>query len=83
MLMKSERLQVLIDTAQRERLERTASSRGVSVASLVRTAIDVVYPPEATAREQAAAAILEADEMDVPEPADLKAELDDLRGRRS
>lgn len=83
MLMKSERLQVLIDAAQRERLERTASARGVSVASLVRTAIDVVYPSEATAREQAAAAVLGADAMEVPELADLKSELDDLRGRHS
>lgn len=83
MLMKSERLQVLIDTAQRERLEKTAAARGVSVASLVRTAIDVVYPPAATERARAAAAILAADPMDAPPVAELARELDDLRGRRA
>lgn len=83
MCMKTERLQILVDTTQRERLERAASERGVSVASLVRTAIDVVYPPEATSRARAAAAVLAAEPMDVPDVADLVAELDDLRGRRA
>lgn len=79
MSMKSERLQVLIDTAQRERLEQTASSRGVSVAALVRDAIDVVYPPRAPARAAAAAAILEAEPMEVPDVQELRAELDRMR----
>ncbi|MFT4135567.1 hypothetical protein [Microbacterium sp.] len=81
--MKTERLQVLIDAAQRDRLEQTASARGVSVASLVRTAIDVVYPPLATERMRAAAAILAADEMDTPSVGEIARELDDLRGRRA
>jgi hypothetical protein len=81
--MKSERLQILVDTTQRERLERAASARGVSVASLVRTAIDVVYPPEATSRARAAAAVLDAELMAVPTVDDLTTELDELRGRRS
>ena len=83
MCMKTERLQILVDATQRERLERAASERGVSVASLVRTAIDVVYPPEATSRARAAAALLAADGMDVPATGELIVELDDLRGRRS
>ena len=83
MCMKTERLQILVDAAQRERLERTATTRGVSVASLVRTAIDVVYPPQATARARAAEALLQAEPMDVPAVPDLLGELDDLRGRRS
>lgn len=82
MLMKTERLQVLIETAQRERLEQVAAGRGVSVASLVRSAIDVVYPSEVTQRAIAAAAILDAEPMPVPEVADLKSELDNLRSRR-
>ena len=81
--MKTERLQILVDATQRERLERTATARGVSVASLVRTAIDVVYPPQATARARAAEALLQAEPMDVPAVPDLLSELDDLRGRRS
>jgi hypothetical protein len=83
MSMKTERLQVLIDVTQRERLERAASERGVSVASLVRTAIDVVYPPEATSRASAAAALLAAEPMPAPAVDELIRELDDLRGRRS
>lgn len=81
--MKTERLQILVDRTQRERLERAASARGVSVASLVRTAIDVVYPPEATSRSRAAAALLGAEPMEVPSVDELIGELEDLRGRRS
>ena len=79
MSMKTERLQVLIDAAQRERLERTAAARGVSVASLVRTAIDVVYPSESELRALAAREILEVEQMEVPDPDALRSELDDLR----
>lgn len=81
--MKTERLQVLVDVTQRERLERTASERGVSVASLVRAAIDVVYPPEATSRARAAAALLAVEPMPAPTVDELIRELDDLRGRRA
>ncbi|PZU40358.1 MAG: antitoxin [Microbacterium sp.] len=83
MHMKTERLQVLVDVTQRERLERAAAERGVSVASLVRAAIDVVYPPQATSRAKAAAAVLAADPMPAPVVDELVAELDELRGRRA
>ncbi|MFT4211120.1 MAG: hypothetical protein QM626_04540 [Microbacterium sp.] len=79
--MKSERLQVLIDVEQRARLERAAVARGVSLGALVRDAIDVVYPPQASRRAQLAAKILDAAPADVPAPDALRAELDDLRGR--
>ena len=81
MSMKTERLQVLIEPEQRERLERTAASRGVSVAALVRDAIDVVFPPRDAPRSRAAAAILAVEPMDLPAPDGLRAELDDLRAR--
>lgn len=81
-LMKTERLQVLIETAQRERLEQTATSRGTSVATLVREAIDLVFPVHAEFRAQAAQDILAAEPMDVPEVDDLVAELNEIRGRR-
>ncbi len=80
MSMKTERLQVLIDVAQRDRLEQAAAARGVSVASLVRHAIDVAYPPHADRRAAAATAILDAEPMSVPEVDELRAELDRLRG---
>lgn len=79
--MKTERLQILVDAAQRERLERRSAARGISVAALVRDAIDVVYPPEGELRSSLATEILEAEPMDVPDVAGLLAELDVMRGR--
>jgi len=81
MSMLKERLQVLIATEQRERLEREAAARGTSVATLVREAIDRSFPPGHHRRAAAAAAILGAEPMDVPDADDLVAELDGLRGR--
>lgn len=80
MCMKSERLQVLVETEQRERLERAAAQRGVSVASLVRGAIDVVYPAAGEGRAAAAGELLAAESMAVPSPEELRHELDQLRG---
>lgn len=80
MSMKTERLQVLIDRPQRERLERIASARGVSVASLVRRAIDAAYPSGAEQRAALAADILSAPPMEVPDLDDLRDELDRIRG---
>ncbi|QLQ09603.1 MAG: antitoxin [Nocardioidaceae bacterium] len=77
--MKTERLQVLVDAEQRERLERTAGAQGVSVAALVRKAIDLVYPAEAEMRLEAAHEILAAAPMEVPSVDELRAELDLLR----
>lgn len=82
MSMLKERLQVLINVEQRQRLEREAASRGTSVATLVREAIDLAFPPTLDRRAQAAAMILDAEPMDVPAVDALLDELDDLRGRR-
>jgi hypothetical protein len=83
MSMFSERLQVLIDVDQRARLEREAEARGTSVATLVREAIDLTFPPSHAGRHAAAAAILGAAPMEVPDVDDLVRELDDLRSRRT
>ncbi|MDR0592517.1 MAG: hypothetical protein LBG60_04520 [Bifidobacteriaceae bacterium] len=80
--MKTERLQVLIESDQRERLERVAAARGVSLGALVRDAIEIVYPAGSDVRARRAAAILAAAPMEVPDPTPLRAELDALRGRR-
>ncbi|MFT3851508.1 MAG: hypothetical protein QM733_02000 [Ilumatobacteraceae bacterium] len=82
MSMKSERLQVLIDAGQRQRLERAAASRGTSVATLVREAIDLAFPAAADRRAAAAAAVLAAEPMQVPPVDGLRVELDELRARR-
>jgi hypothetical protein len=82
MSMLKERLQVLINAAQRERLEREAAARGTSVGALVRHAIDLAYPPSRLRRSSAAAAILAAEPMEVPEVAELLREIDEVRSRR-
>jgi hypothetical protein len=82
MSMLKERLQVLIDREQRERLEREAALRGTSVATLVRQAIDLTFPPALPRRRGAADAILGAEPMPAPDLPDLRRELDELRGRR-
>ena len=81
MSMFSERLQVLIDPEQRERLERAASARGTSVATIVREAIDLAVPHDPGSKRAAADAVLAATPMAVPAVDDLLAELDALRGR--
>lgn len=84
MSMLKERLQVLIDRDQRLRLEREAAARGTSVATLVREAIDVVFPSTSRDRAEAAERILAAAEMDVPADVnELRNELESIRGRRS
>jgi hypothetical protein len=82
MSMLTERLQVLIERQQRDRLEREAARRGTSVATLVREAIDLTFPPTMSRRRDAADVVLDATPMQVPDPVDLRHELDELRGRR-
>ena len=66
---------MLIETEQRRRLEREATTRGTSVATLVRYAIDLAFPFDMDVRLGAAQHILEAPPMEV-------GEIDDLRGAR-
>jgi hypothetical protein len=83
MSMLNRRLQVLIDDERWARLEREADRRGVPVALLVREAIDERFPAHAEARRAALQAVLDAAPMPVPSPEALRAELDELRARRS
>ena len=82
MSMLTERLQVLIETGQRDRLEREAVRRGTSVATLVREAIEHRFPSSHDRRSDAAARILAAPLMDVPDPHDLHGELAAVRSLR-
>ena len=82
MCMLTERLQILLDGDRRRRLEHEATTRGVSVAALIRDAIDLAYPSTADQRQQAAALVLDAEPMEVPDPTALRAELDELRAQR-
>jgi hypothetical protein len=82
MSMLSRRLQVLIDDERLRRLEAEASRRQVPVSVVVRDAIDAAYPVDRSIRRSAAARILAAEPMPVPDPTELRAELDDVRWRR-
>ena len=77
------RLHVLLDDERFERLAHLAAERGVSVGALVRRAIDVTYPPGGERRSAAAAAILQARPGPSPMLDELRAELDELRRRRT
>jgi hypothetical protein len=78
----SHRLQLLLDDERHERIAAAARQRGVSVATVVREAIDRGLPAPAGRRMAAAQELLQAPDMPVPDPAGLRAELDDLRAAR-
>jgi hypothetical protein len=82
MLMLKRRLQVLVEESQYERLEREARQRRVSVAVVVRDAIERALDGDPGARREAGERLLAAEAMPVPDVAELRAELDDVRGRR-
>lgn len=77
------RLQLLLDEERYSRVAAAASAQRVSVATVIRDAIDASLPPSGQSRAVAGARILQAEPMDVPEPEELRRELDDLRARRS
>lgn len=82
MHMLTHRLQVLLDDERHERLLAVAKARGVSVATVVREAIDRGLAAPDGRRQAAAARLLAAPDMPVPDPAELRKELEELRGRR-
>jgi hypothetical protein len=83
MSMLEHRLQILIDGDRHRRITAAARDRGVSVATVVREAIDRGLATPATRRRAAGARLLEAPDMAVPEPQELRDELDELRARRA
>lgn len=82
MSMYSHRLQILLDDTRHERITVAARQRGVSVATIVREAIDRGLPGAENRRQAAARGLLDAPDMAVPAPAELREELDALRARR-
>ena len=52
-------------------------------AAVIREAIDRAFPPTTPTKSRAAERILSARDMPVPEPEELREELDELRGRRA
>jgi hypothetical protein len=83
MSMYGHRLQILLDDERHDRIAAAARQRGVSVATVVREAIDRGLPAPERRRRAAAQRLLGAPDMAVPGPEELRAELDSLRGRRA
>lgn len=79
--MLDHRLQILLDDERYQRVSSLARARGVSVAAIVREAIDRGLPAEPARRTAAARLLLDAEPMPVGPPEDLRVELDELRGR--
>ena len=82
MCMLTRRLQILIDEERYVRLAERAGKRGVSVATVIREAIDRSFPPGEERRGDAGRRILAAEPMEVPGPEGLRDELEALRDRR-
>jgi len=76
------RRQISLDEELDERIVVVARERGVSVARVVREAIDRGLPASEGRRRAAGRRLLAAPDMPVPDPADVRAELEALRGRR-
>jgi len=77
------RLQILLDADRHARLLAVARERGVSVATVVREAIDRGLPAPDSQRRAAADRLLAAEPMAVPVRDGLVRELADLRARRA
>ena len=75
------RLQLLLDEEQYRRVAAAARAQRVSVAAVIRDAIDRGLAPHERKRDLAARLILGATPMDVPPADDLIEELRALRGR--
>ncbi len=83
--MLDHRLQILLD-AERHRRMAAAQERGVSVATIVREAIDKAVPDRdaelRASRRAAADRILAAPDIQVGTAMALRAEFDETRGHR-
>jgi hypothetical protein len=75
-------MQLLLDEERFDRVATLAKERGTSVAAVIREAIDRGLPAAPRRRSAAASRILGATPAPVGEPAELRIELERLRGRR-
>jgi hypothetical protein len=78
--MLTHRLHILLDDERHERIAAAAKQRGVSVATVVREAIDRGLPATEHRRLGALRHLLDAPDSPVPDVAELRAELEMLRG---
>jgi hypothetical protein len=79
--MLDHRVQILLDDARYQKVAREAKRRGVSIAAVIREALDRL-PADAEMRRAAVEAILAAESMPVPAgAAELRLELDAAHDR--
>lgn len=83
MCMLDRRIQILLDRARYQKVQKAARRRGIPVAAVIRDAIDQLPDEDDWERRRAAIeAILRADPIPVPDdPADLRRALDEARAR--
>lgn len=79
MCMYDRRLQILLDEQRYRRVAARARERKVSVAAVIRDAIDLALPADLAKKRAAAKRILAAEPVPLPDWAELKAELDEAR----
>lgn len=79
--MMTRRLQILLDEERYRRVADSAARRKVSVATVIRDAIDRGLAEPSDAKAAAARRLLAAEPMPAPSIEELRAELDQLRGR--
>ncbi|MGH9013398.1 MAG: antitoxin [Acidimicrobiia bacterium] len=80
--MYRRRLQILLDEERYRRVAAEAERRKVSVATVIREAIDRSLPSDLERRRAAIDALLAAEPMPVrDDPADLRKELDEAHDR--
>lgn len=75
------RLQLLLDEERYLRVAAAARRQRVSIAQVIRDAIDQTLAPEQRRRAAAGRRILTAPAMEIPAGDGLLSELDDLRSR--
>ena len=81
MCMLDRRVQILLDDGRYQKVAREARRRHVSIAAVIRDALDRL-PTDAEVRRNAIDAILASDPMPLPDdPAELRRELDAARDR--
>ena len=79
MRLLDRRMHLLLDEPRYRKASRIAERQGVSVAEVIRQALDAL-PEDESRRRSAIDAILAAPRVALPtEPADLRRELDDAR----
>ena len=78
----SQRLQILLDEEQYDRLTQRAKAQGRSVGALIREAVDHMWTGADIRKAGLPDEILADGPMPVPDPADLALELEEIRGSR-